>query len=168
MRLNYFVRDQPPPHLGRYIYVPDDYSIHFDESHLCEEDSQEPYGSLAVGTLELSISMQNGMLRFVSGYCPSRSWVASELKTPECLFGAVFVEDYKTMMPGVTYPVETIRSPVVRFDSRSGWLCIGDDYRVGDVVAVQYSDDSIVLFEHSDAKSIWMRLRNAPALEQAG
>lgn len=147
---------------GRPQYIIEDYS--FDFKMAGDDEFNVRTGllgttSIAIGTLQIELSVQTHICLFAWGYCPYSCWAAASLCTPSHIEGALMVQDTH-LVAGVSVSVGMPAQPTTRFDPHSGWFCIGDPGISQDASAVEFATDTIAVVSMGKLVSLWIRPDN--------
>jgi hypothetical protein len=165
MRFRFETGSSPTP--GQPSYAVEDHALTYDLQR--DEDVQlgasPRHTSLSIGTIQIEVSLDTYQCLYVWGYCPSTHWKKSSLSTPIAKRGRVFVETDAPLFAGVSVGIEQMSKAKVRFDIKSGWLCIGTPECNENDEVIEFATSSLAVLNEGRLRSIWIRPQNWCELE---
>ena len=145
-----------------------DFDIVFDDNTVLEKvtyDSEKcllSNGSLT-GTLitigvnfsGLLVNPKTKKVTNVSGLLPKSIWYRRKLTIPEANKGYIYVNHQDI----ANYTImKALKDESSFYDTKSGWLCIGNKKLVKNTTNVQVMENVIVVFENKELKSLWINV----------
>jgi len=148
---------------GRPRYVIEDFAFDFLAADVLQEKHRKGgagTSSLVAGTLQVEVSVDQGVILFVWGYCPYLSWRSLSISPPSCKEGILRIIRPAPLVAGVSLGIDSTVSPAAYFDPLSGWLRLGAAEMAGNATAVEFATDSIAAMKGGQLVSIWVRPEN--------
>jgi hypothetical protein len=119
--------------------------------------------SLGLNSLKLIVDDRDDRLVCVIGYCPHPGWRSVELDVPVSHPGRVIVEAKPALIPGVTVRInDADRQWPVCWDSKTGWICIGQTEASSMGRAVEFNNGMVAVLDGGDLLSLWLHPRRIP------
>ncbi len=112
--------------------------------------------SIALGTLEIEVSLESGRLLYASGYCPRESWLYARLTPPLTRSVGVALDDMSGLRDkDAVVTLARVGDWPVEYDSTNGWLRIA---REGgkDEESAEIATDVIVGTIEGGIHSLWL------------
>lgn len=141
---------------GELVYRKEDHSVDFIPDSGAELEHRTGHrgtASLGLGTLQLEVAAESGLVLFPWGYLPTQSWVPGTVRGPVGVAKGLIRAPIGPIEPGVTLAVpDHDWTPI--FDASSGWIHIGD--RSFDT-ACEFASDCILGIQAGALSCIWLR-----------
>lgn len=147
---------------GVLEYIQEDQAFQFsvnDPAELTKRLGQLGTFSLVIGTLQLEVAVETGLLLFAHGYCPQAGWVHKPLGSPKFKKAStVRVSPDQLPVAGTSLELASPESVAIEMDDASGWLrlrIVGG--MSGTLVLIA---DGIVIDLHGQGiGGVWLRSR---------
>ena len=111
--------------------------------------------TIGVSFAGLLVNAKTKKVTTVSGLLPKSIWYRKKLTAPSALKGEVTV-NHKDVS---NYTImKCLKDESSFYDSKSGWLCIGNRKLVKNTTNVQIMENVILVFENNELKSLWINL----------
>ena len=111
--------------------------------------------TIGVSFAGLLINAKSKKVTTVSGLLPKSIWYRKKLSVPVALKGEVIV-NHKDISNFTI--MKCLKDEPSFYDSKSGWLCIGNKKLVKNTTNVQIMENVILVFEDNELKSLWINL----------
>lgn len=121
------VLDQSPLD-GVLRYVDTEHSFTFDVGSPAEalaRAGSSGVTSVSVGTLQIEVGVQTGMVLYVWGLHPRTSWKATKLSAPISVAGGVKVDVGEPLQRGASVQIAPVGVMTTLYDAETGWVRIG-------------------------------------------
>jgi hypothetical protein len=112
--------------------------------------------SLAIGTLQVEVSVATGLLLFVWGLHPRASWRDRAMAIPHAAPGVVRVSQRETLRSGVSLEIAGVGAWSTSFDAETSWVRVGRSEEPDDVQVLIATDTAMGL-KGRWLNSIWLR-----------
>lgn len=116
--------------------------------------------SLLLGTLQLEVSAESGVVLYPWGYHPKAAWRASSLSPAAVRRGAVRALSDAPLVAGISRDVAPSARWTTSYDSKSGWVRIARSE--SDAVAaeaVEFAPGSVAVIERGALVELWLHPR---------
>jgi len=110
---------------------------------------------LAVGTLELTVDVDSGVIRYVDGYHPRTQWRAGSVCPGACHEGIVRVVDRQELISGVARSIASVGEWHTVHDRVSGWVRLSPEAAADDK-RVLIASDTVLGLVGGVLNSIWL------------
>lgn len=112
--------------------------------------------SLSVGTLQIEVGIETGILLFAWGLHPKERWSVGRLETPQAEPGIVKVSGCKALAAGVSIGVAAVGDWSTTYDPETGWVRTTEDERP-DEEHVLIATDLVVGLRQGALSSVWLQ-----------
>lgn len=110
---------------------------------------------LSVGTLELEVDVDSGVIRYADGYHPCTQWHAGSVSPGEYREGTVRVIDRQQLISGVAWSVAPVGVWRTVYDRISGWLRISSE-ATDDDERVLIASGTVLGLADGTLNSVWL------------
>ena len=120
----------PPPLDGVLRYVDAEHSFTFDvasPADLQERSGSSGMTSLSIGTLQIEIGIETGLVLFVWGFHPRAAWKMQAVGQPDPVVTSARLDATVPLQRGVSVPIAAVGEWTTAFDEATGWLHIAKD-----------------------------------------
>lgn len=148
-----------PPVSGRLLYRPEEYSFDFVPPagmELQDRIGTDGTASIAIGTLQLEVSITTGVVLFAWGYHPYVSWREQGLESPDAESGCLKLKSTDGLLSGVSYDIGSSTNWRTSFDRATNWVRIQADDTVGADQFVQFASDTIAGLRNEELVELWL------------
>lgn len=135
-------------HSGSLIYCREENSFDFVPSNNADI-------LLLVGYLQIGVDSETMTVQQVWGFQPFESWIKKTLNVPNFIAGELMVEG--DIVPGMSYRIEGSENWIAQFDSKSGWVCIGESEKVESASFIKFADNTIAVINEGKLKALWLK-----------
>lgn len=135
-------------HSGTLIYYKDENSFDFVPSRNADI-------SLLVGYIHIGVDSETMIVQQIWGFYPYEGWIKKPLDIPGFIEGELMVEG--DIQPGMTYRLDGSEKWTVKFDSQTGWVCIGESETTKSDTVIKFADNTIAVINDSKLKSLWLK-----------
>ena len=156
MRID-LVREQGDALDGFLIYNESQYSFRFNVGSpvdVLERSGGVGSASLMVGTLQVEVGVETGVLLYAWGLHPRARWSESQLDRPAASPGVVRINDLSELQKGVGISVASVGEWSTVYDPTSGWLRIAPDSHQPDELRVTIANDTVLGLRDRDLNSV--------------
>jgi hypothetical protein len=118
-----------PPLEGLLRYVSAEHSFAFDiasPADLRERSGSTGVTSLSVGTLQIEVGIETGLLLFAWGLHPRTKWTLQSVGRPNPTMGTVRLETSAPLERGVSLQLAAVGDWATAFDEVTGWLRVAE------------------------------------------
>jgi hypothetical protein len=153
-----FIRGHGEPLDGVLAYVSHDHAFRFDTGEpqkLIERIGTKGSASLAIGTLEIEVGVETGLVLFVWGYHPKVTWRLEPIEVPSTSPGLVRVVDV-ALQKGVAIRVIRDGEWTTSFDEATGWIRIAS-VEAPSPRATLVASDIALGFRGDELAGVWLR-----------
>jgi hypothetical protein len=133
-------------HLGQVIFIKDEDTFDFEPSRNADI-------TLLNKNLYIGFDSETMIAQQVWGFCPRARWLNKELKVPLTLDGQLILSE--NIEAGISKNLT--KNWTVNFDSKIGWVCIGDDSFSQNDVAIEFAANIIAILDRDKLKAIWLK-----------
>jgi hypothetical protein len=152
---------------GRVLYSESEYGFRFevdapmDLSHL---GGNMGSGSLSLGTLQIAVGVENGIVLYPWGYHPHLRWDEADLQSPISRSGLLQVLSDSTnpIASGVAIPLPRIGMWQTQYDKRAELLRVSDTLSKDGLDYVEFSSGSTAGLEDGYIRELWLRFEWEP------
>ena len=145
---------------GRVVYRAADYAFDFEiQSHkdLSDRVGQHGTTSLLIGTLQIEVSIETGLLLYVWGYCPSTQWSRATVIPAFRKSGCVKLISSNRLEVGISEKyVKIMQWPIV-YDDESGWICVGKADQPMGANWIEFATDTIAVVQGTVLYALLLR-----------
>ena len=144
---------------GSLYYVGSEYSFRFDVGSPVDiEDraTNASVSSLLIGTLQINVAIETGILLYVWGYHPNLQWQTETLENPKYESGIVRLDHPETLRKGVSLGIAKVGDWTTISDPDSGWIRVASSERL-DERQVLIASDVVLGISDSELCSVWLR-----------
>ncbi|NMA64907.1 MAG: hypothetical protein GX957_01530 [Clostridiaceae bacterium] len=135
-------------HSGSLIYYKEEDSFDFVPSRNADI-------SLLVGYIHIGIDSETMTAQQVWGLYPCEGWVEKTLDIPSFIEGELIVEG--DIQPGMTYRLDGSEKWTAKFNSQTGWVCIGESEIIKSDTIIKFAENTIAVINDSKLKSLWLK-----------
>lgn len=132
---------------GSLIYYKDENSFDYVPSRNADI-------SLLVGYLHVGIDSETMTAQQVWGLCPFEGWDKITLNIPTFIEGELILEG--DIQPGMAYRIDESEKWFVKYDSLSGWVCIGESEVMKNDTVIKFAGGTIAVISDGKLKSLWL------------
>lgn len=155
-----FDSSEGPPLVGSLFYIDDEYSFQFNAgSHVDLRDRLGPRGStsLAIGTLQVEVAVDDGTLLFVWGLHPRAAWRHEQHPTPHMRDATIRVRKLDELEAGISESIATDGTWTTTFDPDNGWVRIARPGAAEHEDRCRIASDTAIGLAGSEMNSVWLR-----------
>lgn len=145
---------------GRLLYHSDEYSFDFHPKSQLDVISlvgNQETTTLSVGTLQVEIGIATKCILYVWGYHPYLRWNSGALSVPKAQKGCLQATLNLRLMPGVSIPLIEDGHWPTTYDSKNGWLCVGDRELLPDDSATEFASSTIAVLRKRELVALWLK-----------
>lgn len=135
-------------HLGSLIYYKEENSFNFVPSRNADI-------SLLVGYLHIGVDSETMTFQQIWGFQPYEGWIKKALNIPNFIEGELMVEG--NIQPGMTYRIDGSEKWAAKFDSQTGWVCIGENEIAKNDSFIKFADNTVAVINNDKLKSLWLK-----------
>lgn len=135
-------------HSGSLIYYKEENSFDFVPSRNADI-------SLLIGYIHIGVDSETMTVQQVWGLYPHEGWIKKTLNIPSFIEGELMVEG--DIQPGMTYRLDGNEKWTAKFDSRTGWVCVGESEIIKNDIVIKFADNTIAVINDGKLKSLWLR-----------
>lgn len=135
-------------HLGSLIYCKEENSFDFVPSRNADI-------SLLVGYLHIGVDSETMTVQQIWGLQPYEGWIKKTLSIPNFIEGELVIEG--NIQPGMTYRVDGSEKWTAKFDSQTGWVCIGESEIAKNDSVIKFADNTIAVINDDKLNSLWLK-----------
>jgi len=150
-----------PPLQGALLYVQSEHSIDFEPSSLNARTTRTGVGgsaSLSVGTLQIEVAVDTGLLMYPWGYHPSESWSRQPLPPVVVRSACVRCVPDVSLVAGVGYDITESGNWSTFYDDVTGWLCVTDgSLPLESVEVFEFATSVAVSLDGSRLTGLWLK-----------
>lgn len=141
-----------PTRPGQLLYVENDMSLDFRG-----DPRDEAEFSLAVGTVQLQVGRDSGLLQGCWGYFPKAFWKAARCEPGAEVAGGISVAIDE--MPPAGVAVRLAKEPDIntRFDEDSGWLCLTWSEADEEGSFIEFATGCVAQLVNESILAVWLR-----------
>ena len=111
--------------------------------------------TIGISFAGILVNAKTNYVTTVSGLLPKSIWYRKKLTVPTALKGTVKV-NHKDV---ANYTImKALKDEATYYDTKSGWLCIGNKKMVKNTTNVQIMDNVILVFVDNELKSLWINV----------
>ena len=111
--------------------------------------------TIGISFAGLLVNAKTNYVTTVSGLLPKSIWYRKKLTVPTALKGTVKV-NHKDVANFTI--MKALKDEATYYDTKSGWLCIGNKKMVKNTTNVQIMDNVILVFVDNELKSLWINV----------
>jgi hypothetical protein len=144
---------------GILIYTESEFSFRFNVGSpidLLDRTGSEGMTSFSIGTLQIEVGVETGVLLFVWGLHPRSKWQIGTLENPITQSGVVRVSRTARLKRGVAIGIANIDGWSTVSDPKTGWIRVAGDDRL-DMKQVLIATDVVIGIFDGLLNSIWLR-----------
>jgi hypothetical protein len=158
--MRFYVVPEIEPLRGKLTYSYDEYSFDFEcrsQVELRHRAGHMGETSIAIGTLQIEVGIETGLLLYVWGYHPHTSWTEGAVAHPKSLTaGGLRVELETPLLPGVSVGLNGDTEWTTIFDPATGWIRMGVGTSDGPLV-VEIADGVIAVLRNDKLEALRLR-----------
>lgn len=137
---------------GSVVYIREENSFDFIPSRNADI-------TLLLGYLHVGVDSETMIVQQVWGLSPFEGWNRKALNVPSFIGGELLLEG--ELQPGMTYRIDRSETWIAKFDSKSGWFCIGDCETKKNDSVIEFANNTVAVISDGLLKAIWLK----PVLE---
>jgi hypothetical protein len=142
---------------GRLSYSEEEYSFRFDVDSvvdLAARAGDAGQASVSIGSLQLEVSSDSGVVLFAWGLHPRVQWIQGKVPVPQAQPGVVRLD--AEFAPGASIVLAPVGKWRTTFDSVSGWVRVAEDEGRDDDLVVEVADGVLVGERGGQLSSVWL------------
>ena len=147
------------PLSGLLRYVEPEHSFNFDAgspADLQRRTGRAGVTSMSIGTLQLEVGIESGLVLFAWGLHPSISWNRESIGRPHTVPGGLRVESELPLQRGVSLALAPVGAWVTSFDEASGWVRISQDPNHASAVEVAVATGVALGVTDGRLDAVWL------------
>ena len=113
--------------------------------------------SLSVGTLQIEVGVESGLVLFVWGLHPTTSWKRESVGPPKPPLAGLRVESDESLRRGVSLSLAAVGAWETNFDEESGWVRIARDPTCASAVEVAVATGVVLGVTDGHLDSVWLQ-----------
>lgn len=147
----------PGPLEGALSYIESDHAFNFTPSSrqaLLSRVGDLGTTSLSIGTLQIEVAVQTGIVLFVWGYLPKPHWKAGTVKVGTAVPGVVRVVDSPVLESGVSVDLASRSNPAITYDHNTGWIRVSAQTGSSMEDEILVATSTVLCLSHSELDSV--------------
>ncbi len=144
---------------GRVVYRAADYAFDFElqsDQELSNRVGRQGTTSLLIGTLQIEVSIETGLLLYVWGYCPITQWSRANVFPASRQSGGVKLLSSNRLEVGISEKYIDLMQWPIAYDDASGWICLGKADRPMEANWIEFATDTIAVVRSTVLHALWL------------
>lgn len=169
--IRFHIQEDVPLVEGALFYRSADHAFDFEprsRAEVRERAGAVGVTSLSIGTVQLEVGIETGVVLYPWGYHPRATWVAHPLSPTAARRAGLRVVSDKALEPGVSIDI-TGESPwLTQHDPKSGWVRLSRVGAISDAEErVEFSTGAVACIVNGAIAALWLHPRVEDAARSA-
>lgn len=145
---------------GRLLYRIDEHSFDFEVNDQSKamliQQGNRSTTSILIGSLQLEVSVETGMLLYGWGYFPRYTWKTYHLPKRNPRIHGIRIMYPDPLQPGMSVPLVEVNQWPTFHDPKTGLVCVGSIDNHPDDQYIEFARNIMVNINRGELQAIWL------------